>query len=733
MVFAKLFEEAQKKKKEDSIPSKSPSKDESKKQKALGKRKRGKMGHVEQPINNNKHKRPLHRKGGPPSVEVLEFSRKLKDLSRQKKLDEAVSLYWSSQYDEIRDEHHACIVVDCCARCGDVTAAEQIVHQLQQNHGDSGINVETQTALLKAYVHAGMMTEAMRLFRSIDKPNVRTLNTLLRGCLWTAAAPTQQQHHHHADERIAGGVVTSEKAWKLYQDAFPGSVETLDASSYEYSISLLCQALRVRDAEARIETFLSTYRNSIRVQGKASVTGSDQSALETLAVVYLALSRAYSLLHPPSAPKNDSLWLACQRSLSAIRASRALLVNISPSNETETLLTASGNSNAKRMFNTGGAVGASGGKRGWKATTEQSGRIFSNVAFRTHRLSELEDEVRSLLKSRDALPLSRLDVAVRIRNSLLYFSGGGSTITGNNDNAQKLATESKITTKESKNAHLISSWYSFGLSQLALDEADMSSDIDPSEISDRCGLPSRFIVRNDGTINFNEVFQESKRPLDIEIGAGFGSWIVQQAQENIQRNYVAVELRADRGFQIFARATLGCAKSLDNVCVVGSECGIFLRDRVEKSSVSTIYANHPEPPTQTYGDDQHILRQIAQGENKEPAHMLNSKTIIAMGKCLEQHGRIIIVTDNRSYSRLLAATFAKVVRENKGLVRTVKPSELKNTITLRHLESFANVVDLYTHNSNAAHGTSYFDRLWRTGAGSHSEKHTRFVILMQRS
>lgn len=736
MVFSNLFDEAQRKRKEASKAA--PKKDEKQisQQKTAGKRRRGKAAlqdDHERPNNKRaaaqQAQQPQSKKRGPPSREVLEFSAKLKDLSRQKKLDEAVALYWSKQYDQIRDEHHACIVVDCCARCGDVAAAEHIVTKLQegQRHGssdDSTINIETQTALLKAYVHAGKMVEAMQLFQRIANPNVRTLNTLLRGCLWTAAAPSAV----NGGEIIAGGVVTSEDALKIYQESFVNAAQSLDTSSYEYSITLLCQALRVKEAEERIETFLSV--NGIRVNGKASIIGTDQTALETLAVVYLALSRAYALLNRP-----DELWRTCQRGLSAIKASRALLL------ENNSNVAAGGESSAAASIKSSASLqkgnasgGTSGGKRGWKQSSSaasndtSSGRAFSNTAFRTHRLTELESEVRSMLKShRDAVPLSSRDMALRIRNRLLYFSGGGTT-TGQDDPLQ--ATNKNALTKQCKNSHLVSSCRSFGLSQFTLDELD-STDIDSSEISALCGLPEISVVRDDGTINFDEVFPNSKIPLDIEIGAGFGSWIVQQAQENPQRNYVAVELRADRGFQIFARATLESKKPLDNVCVVGSECGSFLRDRIKRSSISSIFANYPEPPTQTYGDDQQVLRQIAHGECKEPAHMLNSKTIVAMGKCLQKNGKIAIVSDNRSYARLLAATFAKVVRENKSLIRSMRPNELKDS-SLRHLESFSNVVDLYSQNDGGNKGTSYFDRLWRTGAGSHSERRTRFVILMQR-
>lgn len=263
---------------------------------------------------NQHQNRPRQKqKRAPPSAEALDLSQRLQALSRQKRLEQALQLYWSKENDSIRDIHHACIIVDCCARCGDVASAESIVDRL-----GCRVNIETQTALLKGYAHAGKMHEAIQLFRTIVsskdqsmRPNVRTLNTLLRGCLWTAATC--------CGSGVAGGVITSEEAWKLYQDSFPNANSTLDTSSYEYSTTLLCQAFRTEEAEERIEIFQSVH--DIRVKGKASITGGDQAALESLSVVYLALSRAYALL---SRPKD--MWRSCQRALSAIKASRALLM-----------------------------------------------------------------------------------------------------------------------------------------------------------------------------------------------------------------------------------------------------------------------------------------------------------------------------------------------------------------------------------------------------------------------
>jgi hypothetical protein len=176
---------------------------------------------------------------------------------------------------------------------------------------------------------------------------------------------------------------------------------------------------------------------------------------------------------------------------------------------------------------------------------------------------------------------------------------------------------------------------------------------------------------------------------------------------------------------------------------VGSECGSFLRYRVRHGTVSTIFVNHPEPPTQTFGSNNSILLGIAQG-GSEPAHMLNSETLMSASKCLntESRGKLIIVTDNRWYARLVCATLVKVMNMCEGTIRT---SNFRNQPGVRHIETFGKARDcviLYEGQPSQAMGhstgkhdqtgSSYFDRLWRSGAGTHAERKARFIISIER-
>ena len=68
---------------------------------------------------------------------------------------------------------------------------------------------------------------------------------------------------------------------------------------------------------------------------------------------------------------------------------------------------------------------------------------------------------------------------------------------------------------------------------------------------------------------------------------------------------------------------------------------------------------------QTFGANNLILKNIADG-GEEPAHMLNSQTLISAARCLDKRtGKLIIVTDNRFYANLICATLIKVINKNE--------------------------------------------------------------------
>jgi len=67
-----------------------------------------------------------------PSREALQLSARLKELSSQKRLQQAVSLYQDKANDKIRDSHHACSVIDCAARCGSISTGEKVFADMKK-------------------------------------------------------------------------------------------------------------------------------------------------------------------------------------------------------------------------------------------------------------------------------------------------------------------------------------------------------------------------------------------------------------------------------------------------------------------------------------------------------------------------------------------------------------------------------------------------------------------------
>jgi len=685
-------------------------------------RKPPKQGMNSNGVMNQRHHHHHHH-SSKPSPEAMQLSSKLKEYSTQKRLKECLELFWSKENDHIRDGHHACIVVDCCARCGDIQTGEDIVQQMQKE--GQKINVQTHTSLLKGYCHSGLLHKASDLYYRMtqskdikDRPNVRTLNTLLRGCMWTAAQLEQG--------RVEGGTVTSEKIWHNTHTQLP------DVSSYEYSVALLTQSLQCDIAERRIEQFCQRFEvTNQTLKGKHERYHAKQdpfSTLETLAVSYLNLSKAHSLLQNKALSKRFA-----ERTLDVISSARVVQIHTQHCKTTSI-----------------------GGKRAFRSEHSGGRREESNVIFRSHKLGEIENDANVILsyiqKGGSSTNVSLASTLVR---KIVATDGGGTT------DLQAIHGSSKVDKKSFHQSEevcklLNALWISFGLSAAIQKEfpkekfpgnLQMLSKQDCERILQLLHMEPSYILNENGSIDFHKVFEESNyeagciRPLCIELGSGFGEWAAFQAKSNPTNNYVAVEMRSDRVGQTFCKAFLSDSESpLQNLCCVGAECGSFLRNRVKEGCVSKIFVNHPEPPTQTYGTNAHILNDIATGGD-EPAHMLASETLISAARCLDKNnGEMIIVTDNRWYANLICSTVLKVMKLHKGLIYS------KNIQGLKYLHVFrgpdGEEVVLYEgqpgpiigHAVHQSHsGSTYFDRLWRKGGGSHADKKSRFIICLQRS
>jgi pentatricopeptide repeat protein len=606
------------------------------------------------------------------------------------------------------------------------------------------ISVETKTALLKGICHSGNIRKAHELFDSMcqskaktNYPNVRTLNTLLRGCLWCAVTTSKE-------DIIFGGVVTAEKAWKKYKSLNDGeesqNTQALDVSSFEYSISLLCQALRVNDAIRRISEMKAAF--GLSEEKRETTSSDDQSLTEGLAVAYCALARAYTIMS-----MEQEAIKACQTSMSFAKESKDALKR--------------GNSFSR--------------KRGWKEaqSREDDRRTESNAIYRNHRLTEIEAEAKTLMNICQEANTSGIDgkvlsrgLARRLITRLIFLSGGGTT--GMRHNAAEEASQAgggKVDVSKEYQRNLLNSLYfSYGLSAttkglgISMDEMlQILKKKDCNRLLGSVGLQGG-ILKTDGRLDLHRIFaagvgsskpqkkrKSKSRRVEVELGAGFGDWIVRKAIQDPATDFIAVELRADRVAQIFARTAVLCTvKPVDNLCVVGADSGNLLCNHLSEESVDTIYVNHPEPPTQTFGAENSNLTTVIEG-GQEPAHMLSSNVIIAIGKALKRNvkSKFVVVTDNFWYGRLICATIERAMRQNPGLFCAVDLTEFGSEQSFAKVETDTDVSEgtvlmfqgkpneTIGYPSGSTEGESYFDRLWRAGAGRHAETHTRYIIVMR--
>jgi hypothetical protein len=357
------------------------------------------------------------------------------------------------------------------------------------------------------------------------------------------------------------------------------------------------------------------------------------------------------------------------------------------------------------------------------------------------------------------------DFTRRLITRLVYLSGGGSSepMYDNHDHISNDQESSK-----SIQSNMINTlFYSFGLSFMTSKlNICMGSESIHSLKQKECnrmlgavGLQGG-IINDDGSLNLLRIFsagigstrtqkrgKTKTQRLELELGAGFGDWIVQKAVEDPKTNFVALELRADRVAQIFTRTVLlSSITPINNLCVIGGDGRQILSRYLGPGAVDSLYVNHPEPPTQTYGfDSKELLSIIDNGQ--EPTHMLHSAVLIAAATSLKRSGkgRLVIVTDNRWYARLISATFVKVKKAHPGWLEDVDLTKSDAGFHKVEVPEFDGVDEtcratIFQGQPNAtigypsksrSEGNSYFDRLWRAGAGAHAETRARYVIVQR--
>jgi len=146
-------------------------------------------------------------------------------------------------------------------------------------------------------------------------------------------------------------------------------------------------------------------------------------------------------------------------------------------------------------------------------------------------------------------------------------------------------------------------------------------------------------------------------PLEIEIGAGKGEFIIERAAEFPDRNFIAVELSST----ITRVLAVRCGRAgLDNLRVVRMDARTLVNLMLADASVSAFHIYYPDP----WPKERHVK------------HRLFTTTLAAsLFRTVEPGAIAYVATDVREYSAeifpmMLATGFVRAVEAAPGAERT---------------------------------------------------------------
>ena len=154
-------------------------------------------------------------------------------------------------------------MINAYVQCGEVEEAVELLHQLRK-HPKLKLDIVSCTAVLKGYSKVGDVSRAVALLKMMKDakpqvvPNVRTLNTFLRGCI------------------VAGAVEEAEHQFAEITKTFKVSP---DVSSWEYLIILLGHSLQIE----KIQPILGRIKD-------------DVSNLSGMGLMFICLCKALAIL-----------------------------------------------------------------------------------------------------------------------------------------------------------------------------------------------------------------------------------------------------------------------------------------------------------------------------------------------------------------------------------------------------------------------------------------------------
>ncbi len=150
-----------------------------------------------------------------------------------------------------------------------------------------------------------------------------------------------------------------------------------------------------------------------------------------------------------------------------------------------------------------------------------------------------------------------------------------------------------------------------------------------------------------------------EQPLEIELGAGDGSFLAKYAAIHPQRNFIGVERLLGRLRKLDKK---GRRAGLNNLRVVRIEAGYFVQYLLPPESVEAFHIYFPDPwPKRKH----------------RPKRLINQSFTESASRALQPGGTVYLRTDDRDYFKQMTAVFCA----NPNFKQVDAPEELACLLT----------------------------------------------------
>eukprot|EP00439_Symbiodinium_sp_Y106_P037081 s6563_g4.t1 len=516
--------------------------------------------------------------------------------------------------------HTYAAAVHALCRCGDWQSAEAALGRAEEaglfrRGAGAASGLITRTSMLRGYVEcardlgkARVLLERMEKEKCLaGRPNVRTANTFLRGCLVLGSVADA--------EAVLQRMQTVWAAQDDWRDQHGGRP---DASTYEILVTLLCQALK---------------------HGRARKLAAE--AVEKLGV----------------SPGCAAMFVAAARAALISGDAAAAAAAVKRARKT---LAREGEFSEKKLSNLAGSGGKRGTKKWASDGAESDARARSLEVFQDHRQREiLADlkEIEALLPSEPGnAKVPAIDLPKLFMRTLCFEDYGDSQAAPASESlaqalhrrlCEKLGLENGTDAAETVRQKFRALTKGKGSKKRKAAAEGTEATARPKARIDLRGL-------------FAEIGEDFTQTVHLELCSGSGEWLCSQALRDTSVNWVACELRFDRAARCFQRFALRGLAAEGNAGLLVGDAKATLEAHLVPGCVARLFINHPEPPHQT------DLERAAQsgeareaGSGTESTHLLTLAFLRdACAAVLVPEGTLTVCTDNLAYGQWLLKAFA---------------------------------------------------------------------------